>query len=87
MSDARAASDVRAASDARAASDVRTASVGRVVGLWRYPVKSMAAEALRAADVGWHGFVGDRRWAFVRSDVPESNFPWLTLREEANLGH
>ena len=86
-SDARAASDVRAASDDRGVSDVRTVSVGRVVGLWRYPVKSMAAEALRAADVGWHGFVGDRRWAFVRSDVPESNFPWLTLREEANLGH
>jgi len=40
------------------------ATVGRVVGLWRYPVKSMAAEPLGAANVGWHGLAGDRRWAF-----------------------
>ena len=30
--------------------------VGRVVGLWRYPVKSMAAEPLAEVDVSWHGF-------------------------------
>jgi uncharacterized protein len=29
--------------------------VGRVVGLWRYPVKSMGAEALEAVDVSWFG--------------------------------
>jgi uncharacterized protein YcbX len=28
--------------------------VGRVVGLWRYPVKSMAAEPLAEVDVAWH---------------------------------
>ena len=61
--------------------------VGRVVGLWRYPVKSMGAEALSAVDVSWHGFAGDRRWAFIRSDVPQSGFPWLTLRERADLSH
>src|SRR3954462_12559876 len=36
--------------------------VGRVVGLWRYPVKSMGAEALAEVDVSWHGLAGDRRW-------------------------
>ncbi|MEZ5330594.1 MAG: MOSC domain-containing protein [Thermoanaerobaculia bacterium] len=59
--------------------------VGRVAGLWRYPVKSMAAEPLETVDVSWHGFAGDRRWAFVRAGVPESGFPWLTLRERADL--
>jgi len=59
--------------------------VGRVVGLWRYPVKSMGAEALSAVDVSWHGFAGDRRWAFIRGDVPHSGFPWLTLRERADM--
>jgi uncharacterized protein YcbX len=61
--------------------------VGRVVGLFRYPVKSMAAEPLTEVDVSWHGFAGDRRWAFVRDGVPQSGFPWLTLRERADLNH
>jgi uncharacterized protein YcbX len=61
--------------------------VGRVVGLWRYPVKSMAAEPLSEVDVSWHGFAGDRRWAFIRDGVPQSGFPWLTLRERADLNH
>jgi uncharacterized protein YcbX len=61
--------------------------VGRVVGLWRYPVKSMAAERLDQVDVSWHGLAGDRRWAFVRDGVPQSGFPWLTLRERGDLNH
>jgi len=59
--------------------------VGRVVGLWRYPVKSMAGEALPEIAVSWHGLAGDRRWAFVRKGVPQSGFPWLTLRDRADL--
>jgi uncharacterized protein YcbX len=59
--------------------------VGRVVGLWRYPVKSMGGEALREADVGWHGLAGDRRWAFVRGSVAHSGFPWFTLRQRNDL--
>ena len=59
--------------------------VGRVLGLWRYPVKSMAAEALSSVEVGWAGFTGDRRWAFVRGDVPRSGFPWMTIREDAAM--
>lgn len=61
--------------------------VGRVVGLWRYPVKSMRAEALAEAEVSWHGFAGDRRWAFIRDGVVQSGFPWLTLRERGDLNH
>ena len=61
--------------------------VGRVVGLWRYPVKSMAAEELAEAEVSWHGLAGDRRWAFIRDGVVHSGFPWLTLRERGDLSH
>ena len=61
--------------------------VGRVVELWRYPVKSMAAEALPWADVGWHGLEGDRRWAFVRDGMARSGFPWLTIRENPRMWH
>jgi uncharacterized protein len=61
--------------------------VGRVVGLWRYPVKSMGAEVLAEVDVSWHGFAGDRRWAFIRNGVAQSGFPWLTLRERGDMNH
>ena len=61
--------------------------IGRVAGLWRYPVKSMAAEALPEVDVGWHGLAGDRRWAFVRNGMTQSGFPWFTLRQRADLNH
>jgi MOSC domain-containing protein len=59
--------------------------VGTLVGLWRYPVKSMAAEPLTGADIGWHGVSGDRRWAFIRPGLERSGFPWLTLRERADM--
>jgi len=61
--------------------------VGRLVGVWRYPVKSMAGEPLEASDVGWHGLAGDRRWAFIRADQPRSGFPWLTIRERPEMCH
>ena len=64
-------------------SDVTT--VGRVVGLWRYPVKSMGAEALDEAEVSWNGLAGDRRWAFIRDGVVGNGFPWLTLRQRAEM--
>jgi len=62
-------------------------AVGLVVGLWRYPVKSMAAEPVAEIDVSWHGFAGDRRWAFIRDGVTQSGFPWLTLRERGEMSH
>jgi uncharacterized protein YcbX len=61
--------------------------IGQVGALWRYPVKSMAAEALDAVDVSWHGLAGDRRWAFVQPDMPRSCFPWLTIRERPDMSH
>jgi len=59
--------------------------VGRVAALWRYPVKSMAAEELDRAEVSWHGLAGDRRWAFIRDGQVRSGFPWLTMRERPEL--
>ena len=61
--------------------------LGRVESLWRYPVKSMAAEELDTAEVSWHGFAGDRRWAFIRDGQVRSGFPWLTIRERPELAH
>jgi MOSC domain-containing protein len=63
----------------------RVERVGYVAALWRYPVKSMAAEALERADVSWHGLPGDRRWAFIRKGKLTSGFPWLTIRERPDL--
>jgi uncharacterized protein YcbX len=63
------------------------AAVGRVVGLWRYPVKSMGAEALTETEVSWHGLAGDRRWSFIRNGVEQSGFPWLTLRDRGDMSH
>jgi uncharacterized protein YcbX len=61
--------------------------VGRVAGLWRYPVKSMGAERLDEAELSWFGLAGDRRWAFVRGDVVRSDFPWMTIRQRSDMGH
>jgi uncharacterized protein len=36
-----------------------------VVGLWRYPVKSMMGEELNAAEVAERGLVGDRQFAVI----------------------
>lgn len=59
--------------------------VGHVAGLWRYPVKSMAGEELDSAEVSWNGVAGDRRWAFIRAGQVRSGFPWLTIRDHAEL--
>ncbi len=71
------------------ASSVRGSESGRVIGriveLWRYPVKSMAAQSLTEAEVSWRGIAGDRRWAFVRPGMERSGFPWLTARELPDL--
>ena len=66
--------------------DPREQVVGRVTGIGRYPVKSMAAQRLDSVDVSWNGLAGDRRWAFVRDGMTRSGFPWLTIRERPELG-
>lgn len=58
--------------------------VGHVAGLYRFPVKSMAGEELRKANVLWTGVEGDRRYAFLRADgrnAMQIDFPWFTGRE------
>lgn len=54
-----------------------TIRLGVVRDLLRYPVKSMAGAPLESAHLGWHGFAGDRRFAFRRIG-DESGFPWLS---------
>lgn len=53
--------------------------IGRIHGLWRYPVKSMAGEAVDRMFVGFNGVMGDRMFAFVDTDS-SSHFPWITGR-------
>lgn len=52
--------------------------------IYRYPVKSMAAEAVAAASAGHNGLNGDRRFAFSRVGNT-SGFPWLTGRNLPSL--
>jgi uncharacterized protein YcbX len=63
----------------------RGGELGRVLALWRYPVKSMAGESLEQVEVSWHGLAGDRRWAFVRDGQTRSGFPWMTIRERSDM--
>src|SRR5258705_9256099 len=39
--------------------------VGAVVGLWRFPVKSMRGERLEAAELTDQGLLGDRTYALL----------------------
>jgi uncharacterized protein len=54
--------------------------IGHVAALARFPVKSMAGEALTIAELDWQGIEGDRQYAFVRAGNG-TRFPWLTARE------
>jgi hypothetical protein len=58
--------------------------IGNVEAIFRYPVKSMAAEQLEEANLGWHGLEGDRRLAFRRVD-DHSGMPWLTASKLPDL--
>ncbi len=58
--------------------------LGHVRELVRYPVKSMAGMVTESAFLGWHGFDGDRRFAFRRLG-DDSGFPWLTASRVAKL--
>ncbi len=58
--------------------------LGVVAAINRFPVKSMHAESLRSAALGWTGLLGDRQYAFVRG-TNRSRFPWLTGRDISEL--
>lgn len=45
-----------------------TDAVGVIADLWRFPVKSMGGERLRASFIGPFGPIGDRRYAVVARD-------------------
>jgi Uncharacterized Fe-S protein len=59
--------------------------VGRIVSLLRYPVKSMTSESLDSVEVSWNGLAGDRRWAFIRGSIVSNGFPWMTIRQRADM--
>ena len=59
-------------------------TIGAIAALNRYPVKSMAGEALAEADLRWSGVRGDREYAFVFADRLR-RFPWLSARDVADL--
>ena len=61
--------------------------VGRINAIYRYPVKSMALEALDSIEVGWNGLAGDRRWAFIRDSIVRNGFPWMTIRQRPEMWH
>jgi uncharacterized protein YcbX len=46
-----------------------TVQVGSVIGLWRFPVKSMRGERLDEARVTQQGLVGDRAYALIDTDT------------------
>ncbi len=58
--------------------------VGIVKTLYRYPVKSLAGEAIEVNRIGWHGLEGDRRFAFLKLGS-KKGFPWLTARDVPQL--
>lgn len=58
--------------------------IGTVSSVVRYPVKSMAGETLTQAFIGYAGILGDRVYAFTRSDGL-TGFPWQTIREHEEM--
>ena len=58
--------------------------VGKVECLSRYPIKSMAGEALPEAFIGYAGVYGDRMYACLTSTGP-AGFPYLTGRERREM--
>lgn len=59
-------------------------TVATVESLWRYPVKSMAGEALAEAFMGFSGFYGDRCYAF-KSSAARKGFPYLNANVQPRM--
>ncbi len=58
--------------------------IGVVTEIWRFPVKSMAGERLRAAAFDAHGLVGDRHFAFTSTAAPQGK-PLLSSAERTSM--
>jgi MOSC domain-containing protein len=61
-----------------------TSTIGTVESLWRYPVKSMAGEAMTEAFMGFSGFYGDRCFAFKNS-AARKGFPYLSATAQQQM--
>ena len=61
-----------------------TIEIGRIEAIFRYPVKSMGGEPLEAANLGWHGLEGDRRFA-LRKIEDRGGFPFLAASQFPDL--
>lgn len=59
-------------------------TVGTVESLWRYPVKSMAGEALDEVFMGFAGIYGDRCYAFKNS-AARKGFPYLNATAQGQM--
>ena len=59
--------------------------IGRLENIMRYPVKSMAGEALDQVGVTYAGLQGDRVHALVDPTNHSLTFPWLTIRENPRM--
>lgn len=49
--------------------DSNGSMAGRVVSIWRYPVKSMLGEELDAVEIGERGLIGDRAFALIDQET------------------
>lgn len=59
-------------------------TVGTIESLWRYPVKSMAGEALAESFIGFAGVYGDRCYAFKNS-AARKGFPYLNANVQQQM--
>ena len=46
-----------------------TTTIGKVVSIWRYPVKSMLGEELNSSYITEHGLIGDRVYALIDEET------------------
>ena len=49
--------------------EVETTTIGKVVSIWRCPVKSMLGEELNSSYVTEHGLIGDRVYALIDEET------------------
>ena len=59
-------------------------TIGTVESLWRYPVKSMAGEAMPEMYMGFSGIYGDRCRAFKNSSA-RKGFPYLSATTQEQM--
>lgn len=59
-------------------------TIGTVESLWRYPVKSMGGERMAEAFMAFHGFYGDRCYAFKNSEARKGS-PYLTATTQQQM--